>query len=198
VLFRSIVVLGALLVLGIAGWIYGRWGNLAMSKKSRTISVTVAVIIVVFTMGFTLDSVDTFSVSGSGISQNDSEGIQWQVYSDSLVEDLKNQGKPVFIDFTAAWCLSCQVNEKIAFSSEDVQNEFENLGITAIKADWTSRDDNITRALAAFGRNSVPLYVYYPAGENSEPILLPEILSPGIVLDAFENANAQSISTKIE
>ena len=108
--------------------------------------------------------------------------------------ELKETGQPMFIDFTAAWCLSCQVNERVTFSSSEVQDKFKELGITAIKADWTKRDDEITKALASYGRNSVPLYVYYPAGENSEALLLPELITPGIVLDAFENSGSKNLS----
>jgi thiol:disulfide interchange protein len=190
-----IIVLGALLVLGIAGWIYGRWGNLAMSLKSRRISTAVAVIITIATLFLTIDNVDSFAETPQG-TQSSSEGIQWQDYSETLVDDLRGSGKAVFLDFTAAWCLSCQVNERVAFSSEEVQDKFTELGITAIKADWTSRDDKVTKALAKFGRNSVPLYVYYPAGENQEAILLPEIITPGIVLDVFEKGASAALTTK--
>ena len=91
----------------------------------------------------------------------------------------------MFLDFTAAWCLSCQVNEKVAFSSEEVQNEFARRGIATVRADWTTHDETITKALATFGRNSVPLYVLYAPGKD--PVLLPEIITPGIVLEALRN-----------
>jgi thiol:disulfide interchange protein len=190
-----IVVLGALLVLGIAGWIYGRWGNLAMPKKSRNISTAVALIITILTLFFTIDNVDAFAQTPRGESSTSSssqEGIPWQNYSEELVKELRSKGQAVFIDFTAAWCLSCQVNDRVTFSSEEVQNKFSEMGINAIKADWTSRDDRITKALASFGRNSVPLYVYFPPGKDQDYILLPELITPGIILDAFENgANAK-------
>ena len=91
----------------------------------------------------------------------------------------------MFIDFTAAWCLSCQVNEKIALGDETVQQKIREMEVVTLKADWTSRDVEITNALAAFGRNSVPLYVLFPPGSN-DPVLLPEIITPGIVLEALE------------
>ncbi|KAA3617065.1 MAG: DUF255 domain-containing protein [Calditrichaeota bacterium] len=191
-----IVVLGALLLLGIAGWIYGRWGNLAMSLKSRRISTSVAIVLTIATLFFTIDSVDTFAQTPQSNLASSSEGIQWQDYSESLVNDLKTAGQPIFLDFTAAWCLSCQVNERVAFSSEEVQNKFTELGINAIKADWTSRDDKITKALAEFGRNSVPLYVYFPAGENSKPVLLPELITPGIVLQTLEENGSGGLTSK--
>lgn len=183
-----IMVLGALLIISIAGWIYGRWGNLAMSKRSRMISITVALLLLASSLYATISNVETFSATTDNdrALANLEEGIPWQSYSEELIRESIETKKPLFIDFTAAWCLSCQVNERVTFSSKDVQDKFNELGITAVKADWTKRDEEITRALAGYGRNSVPLYVYYPAGERSEPILLPELITPGIVLDTFE------------
>jgi thiol:disulfide interchange protein DsbD len=101
------------------------------------------------------------------------------------LQELRQEGKPVFIDFTAAWCLTCQVNERIALNSSKVVDQFKTLGIVALKADWTSHDEKIARALAQFGRSSIPLYVLY--GKNSnEPMILPELLTPSIVLEALE------------
>jgi thiol:disulfide interchange protein len=94
-------------------------------------------------------------------------------------------GRPVFIDFTAAWCLTCKVNERIAFSSNEVHQIVKTRNIAMLKADWTNNDPAITRALAGFGRSGVPLYVFYDGDAAAKPRLLPEILSPGILLDAF-------------
>ena len=112
-------------------------------------------------------------------------GIAWEVFSEERLAELLKQGKPVFIDFTADWCLSCKVNERVAFSSKEVQAKFRELGIVALKADWTLRDEKIARALAGYGRNSIPLYVVYAGEEEASPNLLPEVLSPGILLDAL-------------
>lgn len=182
-----IIVLAALLFLGLAGWVYGRWGNLAMPPKTRMLSTAFALILIIGSIYITLDSVETYAVTpGAGQSKNSGDGIAWQPFSPAYLDQLKTEGKPVFLDFTAAWCLSCQVNERVAFSSEEVQQRFDELGIVPLKADWTSRDETITQALARYGRNSVPLYVYYAAGEDQEPVILPEIITPGIVLEALE------------
>ena len=95
--------------------------------------------------------------------------------------DLRRKGTPVFVDFTAAWCLSCQVNEAVALGDSALRSRFAALGVVAFKADWTAKDEAIGRALDALGRASVPLYVLYPPGA-SVPVILPEILTPGIVL----------------
>lgn len=181
------IVLGALLIVGMAGWIYGRWGNLAMPGKTRIISSVIAVLLTIGALYFTLKGVDSYAVTPEMTTQSgQTEGIKWETFSDERLTSLVNAGQPVFLDFTAAWCLSCQVNEKVTFTSTDVQNKFSELNITALKADWTSRDQRITKALAQFGRNSVPLYVLYPGGAENEPVLLPELITPGILLEAFE------------
>jgi len=191
-----IVTLGALLLLGLAGWIYGRWGNLAMGTRTRAVATSIAALIVVASLYITIDSVDTFAAAPQASGQKQTSGIVWEDYNESRYQELKQSDKPVFIDFTAAWCLSCQVNDRVAFSSEKVQQKFKDMGMVSIKADWTSRDDMITRALARYGRNSVPLYVYYPSGTDSEPQILPEIITPGIVLDALENGSPKAITRK--
>jgi len=114
------------------------------------------------------------------------DGILWQSFSPGKVEQLQAEGKRVFLDFTAAWCLSCLVNERVALSSEEVENRFDELGIVPIKADWTHKNADITRELARFGRSGVPFYVLYDNIPGSEPIILPEVLTPSIVLDALD------------
>ena len=181
-----VLVLFALLVTSIGGWIYGRWGHLAMPVRTRVISTTVAAILIIGANAYALANVEVYAVNSAQITQSN-EGINWESYSEEAVQQAKLSGKPVFIDFTAAWCLSCQVNEQVAFSSEEVQNKFKELNIRTFKADWTSHDETITKALAGYGRNSVPLYVLYSGKEGSEPQLLPEIITPGIILDALKS-----------
>jgi thiol:disulfide interchange protein DsbD len=90
----------------------------------------------------------------------------------------------VLVDFTASWCLSCQVNERVALDQPTVQKAFQDGNVALLKADWTRGDDAITQALASLGRSGVPAYALYVPGEAS-PRLLPEALTPGIVLDAL-------------
>jgi thiol:disulfide interchange protein DsbD len=174
--------LGALLVLGIGGWVLGRWGGLAASTVWRRTAYVITVILIVGGVAMGLIGVRTLGTAPSTSVVSDG-AIAWEPYSSSRLDALREEGRPVFIDFTAAWCLSCQVNERVAFSSSDVQQRFTDLGVQALKADWTSRSSEITEALASYGRNSVPLYVLY--GAKNEPIILPEILTPGIVLEAL-------------
>lgn len=108
----------------------------------------------------------------------------WQPWSVERVESLRAAARPVFVDFTAAWCVSCQVNKRVALDSEAVQRAMAARGVARLRADWTQRDPAITAALAGFGRSGVPLYLLYLPGE-SMPRVLPELLTPGIVLEAL-------------
>ncbi len=106
----------------------------------------------------------------------------WSPYSESDLQAALARGQGVFIDFTAAWCISCQVNEHVALSVPRVMEAFAAKNIMLVKADWTNQDDAITKKLESFERNSVPLYVYYPPGNATKPVILPQILTPEIVL----------------
>ncbi len=108
----------------------------------------------------------------------------WQPWSEVAVSRSLAAGQPVFVDFTASWCLSCQVNERVALSRPEVAQAFQARNVVLMKADWTRHDEAITQALTALGRSGVPAYALYTPGE-SEPELLPEVLTPGIVIDAL-------------
>ncbi len=92
--------------------------------------------------------------------------------------------------FTADWCLTCKVNERVAFGSGAVRAAIREHGVTLLRADWTTRDPAVTRALAAFGRNSVPFVVIYPRAREAAPIILPTLLTSGIVTGALQRAAA--------
>jgi thiol:disulfide interchange protein DsbD len=106
-------------------------------------------------------------------------------YSESRLAALRAQGKPVFVDFTADWCITCQINKRTALASSAVAAAFAEKGVERLTADWTRRDPAITEALARLGRNGVPAYALYLPGEHA-PRLLPELLTPGLVLEALE------------
>ncbi|HEV8314296.1 MAG TPA: thioredoxin family protein [Burkholderiaceae bacterium] len=114
-----------------------------------------------------------------------------EVYSAQRLQELRAQGRPVFLYFTAAWCISCLVNERVALADRDVRQAFARAGIAVLKGDWTQQDRQITAKLDEFGRSGVPLYVYYPAG--GEPVVLPQILTPGIVLGAVQASSQHAL-----
>jgi thiol:disulfide interchange protein DsbD len=109
---------------------------------------------------------------------------QWEPWSTDAVSRYQSQGRPVFVDFTASWCLSCQVNERVALNQPEVRQAFQTANVVLLRADWTRHDEAITQALTALGRSGVPAYALYTPGQ-SQPQLLPEVLTPGIVTDAL-------------
>ena len=118
--------------------------------------------------------------------QMDESSIHWLDYSPELMSGLAREGKTVFLDFTAKWCINCQVNERVALSNREVADKFRELGVVAVKADWTRFDGRITRALAALGKNSIPVYVIYSGENHRDRKVLPEIITPATVLEALE------------
>jgi thiol:disulfide interchange protein DsbD len=186
-----VILMGVLLLLSVAAWIYGRWGSVASTPNTRRLSRVLATLLLIISLGFGSVGINAFSFIPDSTSGKSGNGIAWQEFSSDRLEILLDNDQAVFIDFTAAWCLSCQVNEKIAFSSDAVRQKFTELNIVPLKADWTNRSGDIASALARYGRNSVPLYVLYAPG-NVEPTLLPEILTPGIVLDALDKIESNT------
>jgi thiol:disulfide interchange protein DsbD len=111
------------------------------------------------------------------------EATVWKPYNEAAAQALVDQGQPVFVDFTAAWCVSCQVNKRLVLNTSATQADFSAAKVTLMRADWTLRDAEITAALARLGRNGVPVYVLMRPGK--EPLLLPEVLTAGLVRDAL-------------
>jgi thiol:disulfide interchange protein DsbD len=107
----------------------------------------------------------------------------WQPFTPVRVRELTSSGHAVFVDFSAAWCVTCQVNERLVLNDAEIRQAFASRKVELVRADWTRRDPTITSALAALGRNGVPVYVLYRPGKD--PLLLPEVLRKQIVLDAL-------------
>ncbi len=112
----------------------------------------------------------------------DAFGLLWESYSEDRVLRLLAQGRPVYLDFTAEWCITCQVNERVVFGAEAVRDLITSKNVTLVRADWTSKNPAITRALQSYGRNGVPLNVIL-SGPGTPPVILPNILTPGVVID---------------
>lgn len=160
-----------LVLLSAGAWFYGR------NQFIRPAAATLAAVIV---LGLAL--LTAWPESGAAGTGGQADG-DWQPYSRERLADIRAKGQPAFVDFTASWCITCQVNKRVALNDAAVKQRFMDRGVVRIKADWTRQDPAITAALAEFGRNAVPLYVYYP--ERGEPQVLPEILTPDIVLKAL-------------
>lgn len=115
----------------------------------------------------------------------------WQPYSETRLEELRQVGFPVFIDLTADWCITCKINERVALV-DDVMAYAEEHDIVMMRGDWTKSDPEITRLLHKFDRNGVPLYLMYAEESDAEPEVLPQILTPNIVLEAMKRAVGDS------
>jgi thiol:disulfide interchange protein DsbD len=123
-----------------------------------------------------------------GLDGAAADRIEWQPFSLATLESHLREEKAVFLDFTAEWCLTCKVNEKAVLGDRTVVEKFRTSGIIPVRADWTSRNPDITRLLAKFGRSGVPLYVLFPAGKPDQPVILPEVITARVVLEAIDQA----------
>jgi len=113
-------------------------------------------------------------------------GKRWSAYTPQLLTELRAQGRPVFIDVTADWCITCKVNERTTLTQTDVEAAFDELNVVTLKADWTNADDDIKQLLQDYGRIGVPLYIWFPAGNNTRGEVLPQLLTPSIVINTIK------------
>jgi len=170
--------LASFLLLAIAGWFLGRWP----AKRWATLVAAVFLLGVVALSVLAPAKLTTAAETQASAEEN---GV-WQPWSQAAVDRSLAAGQPVFVDFTARWCLSCQVNERVALQQPQVVQAFQSKNVVLMKADWTRHDEAITQALTALGRSGVPAYALYTPGQ-SQPQMLPEVLTPGIVTDALAN-----------
>ena len=165
-----------LLLTAVAGWVLGRWP----AQRTGTVA---AVILLALAIAFPVWAARQPRPQTGAATQNASG--MWQPFSPEKLAQYRAQGKPVFVDFSAAWCLSCQVNERTVLDSASMQQAFRDHKVVTMRADWTNHDDAITNALAQLGRSGVPTYALYPGDSNSAATLLPEVLTRSIVMDAL-------------
>lgn len=109
-----------------------------------------------------------------------------EVFTPEKLVKYRNEGQPVFVNMTAAWCITCLANEKTALSTDAVQQFFASYNVRYLKGDWTNRDPAITSYLREFNRSGVPIYVFYPAGKATTPVLLPQLLTPKTVIQTLQ------------
>ena len=182
VLSRQVSTAGLLLAvagvaaLGISLWLFGRrqWGKPASP---------------VLVAGTALIAVASVFVIGSGVvseaAQRETSG-RWAPWSDEAVETALASGRPVFVDFTAAWCVTCQANKVAVLNTDAVTKALDEGNFVTLEGDWTNRDERISEVLARYGRTGVPLYlVYSPSGEVT---VLPELLTGDTVVEALRKA----------
>lgn len=132
----------------------------------------------------------TNMMSKGGMNLEEVQNTNWEIFSPASLEEALNNDMPVFTNMTAAWCITCKVNERVALKTDKIEKIFEEQNIQYLKGDWTNQDPDITAYLNEFGRQGVPLYVYYGArdsqtGQRPEPVVLPQLLTAGIVKNAI-------------
>jgi thiol:disulfide interchange protein DsbD len=169
----SLMVIFGLTVVALAVWFYGRYATPGANSGQRRKGIIGGLVLLV-------------AGTALGWPQAPSENdLVWEKWSPEAIRTAQAEGRPVYIDFTARWCATCQTNKKIVFGSDEIQQTFRDQNVLMLKGDWTNRDPAITAELERWGRSAVPFnLVYLP--DTTEPLILPELLTPGIVLDALE------------
>ena len=178
----------SLLFMGISMWLYGSSGSLFKSRFSKTISMSVAILF--FTGGILLvvEAANKKAPAPEKSIPDQYEQVEkkmWAPFSPERLEVLLSQGKPVFIDFTAKWCLICQGN-KVALYSKKITEEFSNRDVVTLTADWTMQDPIISKELEKFGRSGVPLYLLYSGDPSERPHILPQLLTKDIIIEYLD------------
>jgi len=179
--------LATFLLLAIAGWILGRWP----ARRIPSVAAGLVIVAAIATCVYGVASLAAPVAASAGGGQGNPGASRWEPWSQAAVDKYRAEGRPVFVDFTASWCLSCQVNERVALRTPQVDAAFKKANVALLKADWTERDDAIAQALASMGRSGVPAYALYTSNSGT-PELLPEALTPGIVVDALSKLPAST------
>jgi thiol:disulfide interchange protein len=162
-----------LVALAMGVWIWGAF----VQRGTRRRGLAAAVSILVLALG----AFFTFPMTHR-------DEIQWQPWSSAAVAQAQSQGHPVLVDFTADWCLTCQVNKKVAIETASVREKLKQIGAVNLVGDYTRQPDAITDELSRYQRAGVPLVLVFPGKPNAGPVVLPEVLTSGIVLSALNEA----------
>jgi thiol:disulfide interchange protein DsbD len=172
-----------LLALSLACWMKGAFIVPTASATARFITLVLVLVLVLGSAWYFIGEKfrATKLISAAAVTDGD-----WQPFTPQRLQSELEQGRAVFVDFTAAWCLTCKFNEASVLETSAVRDAFRRHGVVKIKADWTNADPEITKILKQFGRPGVPMYVLYPAGKNAEPFLFPELLTQSMILDKLE------------
>lgn len=189
-----LVALAGMGLLALAAWIRTvsrhatpRW---RWTGAGAALAAVVAAAALVPTLGTVAGEDVAVRSGGSGSTSGPSASADHEPYSPERLAQLRAQGKPVFVNLTASWCITCLVNERVALSTDEVRQAFVREGVTYLKGDWTRQDPRITELLKQHDRSGVPLYLFYPAGMGSDAQVLPQLLTPGIVTTALRGGAA--------
>ncbi|MEW6305100.1 MAG: protein-disulfide reductase DsbD domain-containing protein [Verrucomicrobiota bacterium] len=187
-----------LVVLALAVWIWGEF--VQRGRANKGFAMGLAAVLILGGYAYILEGelrwrapvVAAAPTDGEEIIQDGPNGIPWRRWSLAAVERARKDGKVVLVDFTADWCLTCKVNKKTSIEIPGTRTKLKELGAVALLGDFTASDPLIYSELQKYGRAGVPLVLVYPADASAPPIVLPEVLTPGIVQDALDKAAAKS------
>jgi thiol:disulfide interchange protein len=171
-----VVLGGLLLIIGILAWIKGSFWTPVSSTRSRVL----AALSMVGVLAIALGSYNFVTAPSE---------IPWQTFSQQSLDSALQSGRPIFVDFTADWCLTCKANERFALDIAPVRQAFVQHRVVMLRADWTHGDPEITQILKEHGRAGVPMYLFYPGGKDRPPMVLPELISSQTVLDALKTSS---------
>lgn len=200
---------GFLVALSFAVWLVGRFTDLTSTTQRKAIVYSIAVGVMGLSYWFILRPYPELlsmqpakatvelavatapgSQSPYAMATNVTEGLDWIPFSIQTLDQQLSAGKTVFLDFTADWCLTCKVNESTVINTTPVINKMHELKVVTMRADWTRQDPAISQLLQKFGRSGVPLYVIFPAGRATQPIVLPEVITQDLVVQKLQEAGA--------
>jgi len=187
--------LGIFLVLvSLAAWIFGQFYQRGVNRRGLALATALGVLVAGY--AYALESQlkwrgDRAAAAAPGTVVT-AAGLTWSPWSHEAIAEAQAAGRPVLVDFTADWCVTCQVNKKTSIEIESVAAKLKEINAVTLRADWTRSDDRIRSELEAFGRGGVPMVLIYSANPKEPPQLLPELLTPGIVLEALTRAAASS------
>lgn len=181
------IVVGACILLAFGLWLLQKRTVVGpFWRNANSVMSVIAIVAAFYALQSPMLEARQATHSYAGNDDDEYFNENYEAFSAARLQELRAAGTPVFINMTAAWCITCLANEQTTLSSERVIQAMADQGITYLKGDWTNQDPEISAVLDAFNRPSVPLYVLYP-GAGKEPVILPQILTPSIVVDTFNS-----------
>jgi thiol:disulfide interchange protein DsbD len=189
---RIVGFLAFLAVIGVGAWVFGRWGGVERTRRDQGLAFAgaLAISLVGGWLFLDLDLDESEECDDGALAAaaelSYAEEIPWQRFSGERLAQAA--GTPLFIDFTADWCLTCKVNERTVIETEAVRGAMERCGMVALKADWTRRDEEITSWLTRYGKAGVPFYLVVPPTGTDHAIPLPEVITTSSLVSTIEQA----------
>ena len=186
-----IYALGGMILIAFAIWLL-RLGNQGGTASSiggwLRRGLAAAAVLLAFAAAFKIEDSPATAASASGGPATGVSFDGWDHYSRARMTEAAAAGKPVFVDFTAAWCITCLVNERVALETTATRKAFEQAGAVKLKGDWTNRDPEITSLLKELGRAGVPLYLYWAPGAD-RPKILPQVLTEALIVSELTSSS---------